>query len=54
MQNAQNGLPRRGGELDYEKFKGKAEALKSQGHKGLIDRIIAKKYGTTEEGAPKQ
>lgn len=39
---------------DYEKFKGKAEALKSQGHKGLINRIIAKKYGTTEEGAPKQ
>ena len=38
----------------YEKFKGKAEALKSQGHKGLIDRIIAKKYGTTEEGALKQ
>ena len=39
---------------DYEKFKGEAEALKNQGHKGLIDRIIAKKYGTTEEGAPKQ
>ena len=38
----------------YETFKGRGEKLKDGRHDKLIDRIIAKKYGTTEEGAPKQ
>ena len=38
----------------YETFKGRGEKLKDGRHDKLIDRIIAKKYGTTSEGAPKQ
>lgn len=38
----------------YETFKGRGEELKGKGHDKLIDRIIARKYGMTEEGASKQ
>jgi hypothetical protein len=38
----------------YETFKGRGEKLKGKGHDRLIDRIVARKYGMTEEGAPKQ
>ena len=38
----------------YNTFKSRGEKFKGKGHDRLIDRIIAKKYGTTEEGALKQ
>ena len=38
----------------YDTFKGRGEKLRGKGHDRLIDRIIARKYGTTAEGAPKQ
>jgi len=38
----------------YETFKGRGEKLKGKGHDRLIDRIVSRKYGMTEEGAPKQ
>ena len=38
----------------YETIKGRGERLKGKGHDRLIDRIVVRKYGMTEEGASKQ